>query len=205
LTTLLVVTLAAGVTAAWSFGRHRSEPVAAIAQYQRGPIEDQSVRLSDQAAAHPRATDVQSVLQQYFDAINNRDYASWMGAVSSDQSAPQTEEQWIQDYSTTVDSNLAVMVMPGRQDLRILDLGPLFDDADSAEPGVLNLVGLSNPLGSAGANYVVWGNVADWSNSYYVVWGNSIQSPSGQYVVWGNNEFSDPNYVVWGNSIGGGH
>ena len=111
LTTLLVVTLAAGVTAAWSFGRHRSEPVAAIAQYQRGPIEDQSVRLSDQAAAHPRANDVQSVLQQYLDAINNRDYASWMGAVSSDQSAPQTEQQWTQDYSTTVDSNLAVMVI----------------------------------------------------------------------------------------------
>lgn len=89
--------------------------------------------------------------------------------------------------------------------LRILDLGLLFQDADSAESGVLNLVGLSNPLGSTGANYVVWGNVADWSNSYYVVWGNSIQSPSGQYVVWGNNEFSDSNYVVWGNSIGGGH
>jgi serine protease AprX len=88
--------------------------------------------------------------------------------------------------------------------LRILDLSRLFGDADSAEPGVLNLVGLTNPLGNTGANYVVWGNVAGWSNSYYVVWGNSIQSPSGQYVVWGNNEFSDPNYVVWGNSIGGG-
>lgn len=88
--------------------------------------------------------------------------------------------------------------------LRILDLSRLFSDADSAEPGVLNLVGLTNPLGNTGANYVVWGNVAGWSNSYYVVWGNSIQSPSGQYVVWGNNEFSDPNYVVWGNSMGGG-
>jgi hypothetical protein len=111
LTTLLIVTLAAGVTAAWSYGRHQSGAVAAIADYQRGPIEDQSVRLSDQAAAHPRAHDVQSVLQQYFDSINNRDYASWMGAVSADQSAPQTEQQWTKDYSTTVDSNLAVMVI----------------------------------------------------------------------------------------------
>lgn len=88
--------------------------------------------------------------------------------------------------------------------LGLLDLGPLFQDADSMEQGVLNLLGTSNPIGSAGANYVVWGNVADWSNSYYVVWGNSIQSPSGQYVVWGNNEFSDSNYVVWGNSLNGG-
>jgi serine protease AprX len=88
--------------------------------------------------------------------------------------------------------------------LRLLDLGPLFRDADNAEPGVLNLLGLSNPLASAAPNYVVWGNVADWSSSYYVVWGNTIQTPSGQYVVWGNNEFSDSNYVVWGNSLGGG-
>ena len=88
--------------------------------------------------------------------------------------------------------------------LRILDLGALFRDADGAEFGVLNLLGDSNPIGSAGANYVVWGNVADWSSSYYVVWGNTIQSPDGQYVVWGNNEFSETDYVVWGNTAGGG-
>jgi len=88
--------------------------------------------------------------------------------------------------------------------LGLLDLDLLFGNAPDA--GVLNLLGTSNPLGRAGANYVVWGNVADWSNSYYVVWGNSIQSPSGQYVVWGNSDFTDPNYVVWGNSMaGGGH
>ena len=88
--------------------------------------------------------------------------------------------------------------------LGLLDLDILFGNTPDA--GVLNLLGNSNPLGYAGANYVVWGNVADWSDSYYVVWGNSIQSPSGQYVVWGNSEFSDSNYVVWGNSVaGGGH
>ena len=88
--------------------------------------------------------------------------------------------------------------------LGILDLGPLFRSADDAEYGVLNLLGSSNPLGSAGANYIVWGNVAEWSNSYYIVWGNTIETPSGQYIVWGNNEFSDPNYIVWGNSVPGG-
>lgn len=84
--------------------------------------------------------------------------------------------------------------------LGLLDLGPLFRSADSLEPGVLNLLGTSNPIGSAAANYVVWGNAAGWTSSYYVVWGNTIQSPSGQYVVWGNNDYSDPNYVVWGNA-----
>ena len=89
--------------------------------------------------------------------------------------------------------------------LNLLDLGALL--GDGPEPGVLNLLGLANPIAQVAPNYVVWGNVADWSSSYYVVWGNSLQDPSsGQYVVWGNNEQSDPNYVVWGNSLpGGGH
>ena len=84
--------------------------------------------------------------------------------------------------------------------LDILDLGGLLRDASSAEWGVLNLLGLSNPVASIAPNYVVWGDTAGWTGSYYVVWGNVIQSPEGQYVVWGNNEvFSD--YVVWGNAV----
>lgn len=89
--------------------------------------------------------------------------------------------------------------------LGILDLDLLFRDADGPDAGVLNLLGTSNPLGTTGANYLVWGNVAGWSDSYYLVWGNSIQTPSGQYLVWGNNEATDSNYLVWGNSAGGGH
>jgi hypothetical protein len=89
--------------------------------------------------------------------------------------------------------------------LGLLDLGVLFRGADSAKPGVLNLLGLSNPIGYTGANYIVWGNVAGYSNSYYIVWGNSIQTSDGQYIVWGNNEYSDSDYIVWGNSLAGGH
>jgi serine protease AprX len=105
------------------------------------------------------------------------------------------------DYGTLIDR---IYDRSGIHLLQLLDLGSLFRSADTAEPGVLNLLGTSNPLGSAGANYVVWGNVANWSGSYYVVWGNTMQSPDGQYVVWGNNE-SNANYVVWGNGAGGGH
>jgi len=87
--------------------------------------------------------------------------------------------------------------------LGLLDLGALF--GDGPEPGVLNLLGSTNPIAHVAPNYIVWGNVAGYSSSYYIVWGNSIQDPSsGQYIVWGNNEQSDPNYIVWGNSIAGG-
>lgn len=90
--------------------------------------------------------------------------------------------------------------------LGILDLGPLLQAADNGEWGVLNLLGLSNPLGSTPANRLVWGQVAGWTSSYYVVWGSSIQSTSGQYVVWGASDYTDPNYVVWGASwTGDGH
>jgi serine protease AprX len=80
--------------------------------------------------------------------------------------------------------------------LGLLDFLNLFRDADRAESNVLNLLGLSNPLGSAAPNYVVWGTMSGWSSSYYVVWGTSMQSPDGEYVVWGTSD--DGEYVVWG-------
>ena len=84
--------------------------------------------------------------------------------------------------------------------LGILDLDGLL--GSEPESGVLNLLGLGNPLGSIAPNYLVWGEVAGWSNSYYFVWGNTVvQHPSGQYFVWGNNEYTHGSYFVWGNSM----
>lgn len=82
--------------------------------------------------------------------------------------------------------------------LGILDLSALLGGADSAEPGVLTLLGQQNSLGYTPANYVVWGTAANWTSSYYVVWGTTMQDPSGQYVVWGTS--FDDDYVVWGTS-----
>ena len=84
--------------------------------------------------------------------------------------------------------------------LTLLDLQALLGDADHGEWGVLNLVGLSNPIGSAAPNYVVWGTVSGWSDSYYVVWGTTMQSPEGEYVVWGTGDY-DGEYVVWGTAV----
>jgi serine protease AprX len=89
--------------------------------------------------------------------------------------------------------------------LRILDFLNLFGDADEGEWGVLNLVGTSNRIGSARPNYIVWGNVADQSNSYYIVWGSAIES-DGEYIVWGSGDYSGE-YIVWGSHVpeSGGH
>jgi len=83
--------------------------------------------------------------------------------------------------------------------LGLLDLSALLAGADSAEPGVLSLLGQSNPIGYTPANYVVWGTAANWTSSYYVVWGTSMRDPSGQYVVWGTSV--DDDYVVWGTTV----
>jgi len=90
--------------------------------------------------------------------------------------------------------------------LGLIDLGVLFVQADSSEAGVLNLLGLNNPIAKIPANHVVWGDVANWTNNYHVVWGDSLQAPSGQHVVWGDMEHADSNHVVWGDAaVGGGH
>jgi serine protease AprX len=83
--------------------------------------------------------------------------------------------------------------------LGLLDLGALLGGADSAEWGVLSLLGQSNLIGYTPANYVVWGTAAGWTSSYYVVWGTSMRDPSGQYVVWGTA--ADDDYVVWGTHV----
>ena len=112
LSTLFVVVLIAGATAAWSFGRHRIETAGLRRRLSfrahRRP-DRRAVRATHRAI--PGRSEVRVLLQHYFDSINNRDYDAWMGAVAHEQSAPQTEENWARDYATTVDSNLTVVTV----------------------------------------------------------------------------------------------
>jgi len=90
--------------------------------------------------------------------------------------------------------------------LGLLDLSVLLVQADSSESGVLNLLGLNNPIAQTPANHLVWGDVAGWTGNYHLVWGDSVQSPSGQHLVWGDAEHTDSNHLVWGDAaVGGGH
>jgi serine protease AprX len=85
--------------------------------------------------------------------------------------------------------------------LGLLDSGLLWQQADNAEWGVLNLLGLLNPLGSVPAHRLIWGEVADWTDSNHLVWGDSVQNPSGQHLVWGDSEHTGANHLVWGDSV----
>lgn len=111
LTTLLVVVLVGGATAAWTYGRSYEREPSAMIDYRAGPSDDSVVRLSSRAAEHPRGAEIRRLLQLYFDAINNQDYDSWKRTVAVEQSGPQDQGLWNRDYSTTVDSNVAVLTV----------------------------------------------------------------------------------------------
>jgi serine protease AprX len=85
--------------------------------------------------------------------------------------------------------------------LGVLDSGLLWQQADNAEWGVLNLLGLLNPLKKIAAHRLIWGEVAGWTSGNHLVWGDAVTNPSGQHLVWGDSEHTDANHLVWGDSI----
>jgi serine protease AprX len=106
--------------------------------------------------------------------------------------------------ATFRDSGTLIDRLYGNSGLRLLgllDASVLWQQADQAEWGVLNLLGLLNPLAQIPANRLIWGEVAGWTSNSHVVWGDSVTAPSGQHVVWGDSEHTDANHVVWGDSV----
>lgn len=106
LTIVLIVVLGGGASAAWALGRTR--PAAVPTGYAAGPTGDLTVAVAADAAQHPRAEQVRTTVQTYFDAINRRDFRTWLTVVGPDQAANQSEPDWEHAYSTTVDSNLMI-------------------------------------------------------------------------------------------------
>jgi hypothetical protein len=67
-----------------------------------------TVELSQDAAAHPLAVQIRSLLQRHFDAINNRDYAAWTSTVVARRSREMPEPKWQADYVSTRDGSIVV-------------------------------------------------------------------------------------------------
>lgn len=73
---------------------------------QSGPSNNLTVQMSDEARSDDRAGEAQQLLQSYFDAINQHNYASWTQTVAAAASRSQNSAQWLQAYATTVDSSI---------------------------------------------------------------------------------------------------
>jgi len=60
------------------------------------------------ATTHPLYKTLQPLLQNYFNAINAKDYASWADTVTAERRNAQPEEKWKQNYSTTRDGTIVI-------------------------------------------------------------------------------------------------
>jgi hypothetical protein len=60
------------------------------------------------AIAHPLYLTVRGLLQQYFNAINAKDYAAWSAVVTTDRRETQPEKDWQDNYKTTRDGSIVV-------------------------------------------------------------------------------------------------
>lgn len=69
------------------------------------------------------------------------------------------------------------------------------------EWGDLNVVGLSNPVGQARPNEILWGDVSKWTSDQEILWGDTIYNPEGQEILWGDSRMAEGDEILWGDSI----
>jgi len=62
--------------------------------------------------------------------------------------------------------------------------------------GQLNLLGTNNPLANVVPKYLLYGQVAGWTNAQTIIWGTQISDPNGQTIIWGTS--SDGDTIIWG-------
>jgi serine protease AprX len=67
--------------------------------------------------------------------------------------------------------------------------------------GDLNVIGLSNPVGQAQPNEILWGDVSKWSSDQEILWGDTIYNPEGQEILWGDSRTTEGDEILWGDSI----
>ncbi|MFE0026570.1 hypothetical protein [Amycolatopsis sp. NPDC059021] len=73
-----------------------------------------TVELSPDAAAHPQQEAVRSVLQTYFSAINERNYAKWTTSVTSELYSSKPPQRFQADFRSTRDGSIRVYrIEPG--------------------------------------------------------------------------------------------
>lgn len=67
--------------------------------------------------------------------------------------------------------------------------------------GDLNVIGLSNPVGQARPNEILWGDVSKWTADQEILWGDTIYNPEGQEILWGDSRTTEGDEILWGDSV----
>jgi hypothetical protein len=112
---VLSVTVGAGLLARELYRRpdqpadDTSSPAPATSSASGGaPAAADTVGMTDDARAHPQADAVRKLLQQYFEAINTKQYPLWTSVVSAQRVAEQSQTAWRNGVRTTKDSDALV-------------------------------------------------------------------------------------------------
>jgi serine protease AprX len=80
--------------------------------------------------------------------------------------------------------------------LSLLELPFVLLDPSRLHFGDLNLVGLLNPLKSVAPKWLLYGEVAGWTQGQTIMWGTQIYDPQGQTIMWGTSDMGDT--IMWG-------
>jgi serine protease AprX len=80
--------------------------------------------------------------------------------------------------------------------LSLLELPFVLLDPSRLLYGDLNLFGLLNPLQSIAPKWLLYGEVAGWTQSQTIMWGTQIYDPQGQTIMWGTSDMGDT--IMWG-------
>jgi hypothetical protein len=71
-----------------------------------GPSNNLTVQMSSSLGRSAHVSEIQQLLQGYFDAINQHNYTGWAQAVTSRLAGEQTRAEWLEAYATSVDSSI---------------------------------------------------------------------------------------------------
>jgi hypothetical protein len=104
------------------------------------PLGDQpgpdTLELTPDAATHPQHEAVRALLQDYFDAINGRDYDRWRNTVARARAEETTRAKWLAEYRTTKDGSILVYRIDAQpqEGLRVFLAFTSTQDPSSAPP-----------------------------------------------------------------------
>jgi serine protease AprX len=85
--------------------------------------------------------------------------------------------------------------------LSLLEAPLVWLDPSLLRDGNLNLVGLTNPLASIAPKWLLYGQVAGWTDGQAIMWGDTIYDPDGQAIMWGDTDTSDDYAIMWGDAV----
>jgi hypothetical protein len=108
-----VIATALGALVARSVYADQPRPPAAIEPPPSSVPRDEQpgsaeVKGTTDAVAHPLYVTVEKLLQQYFNAINAKDYEAWSATVTAGRRKDQPEKDWRHNFKSSRDGSIVV-------------------------------------------------------------------------------------------------